>query len=117
MPFQNDTNHGRVQKIIEILGLIEKSATSNNVSMEEVTELLKPLLDGLAPFLPQGNQEAPEPAQKVSSAGNPIIYEPKTSTYPPGSFKDYCEKLSGPQLCNLVYVAMLQIEETVYKNN
>ena len=113
MPFQNDTNHGRVQKIMEILGLLAKSADSNNASMDEIRELLKPLLDGLAPFLPQGNQETPEAASETPKT----IDQPKINSYPQGSPKEYCENLTGPQLCTLVAVAMTYIEEKIYSTS
>lgn len=48
MAFENDTNTGRVEKMIDILGLITKSATSNRASDDQVREMLKPLVAQLA---------------------------------------------------------------------
>lgn len=47
MGFENDTNRGRVQKMIETLHLISKSAQSNRASEDEVNEMIRPLLDEL----------------------------------------------------------------------
>lgn len=48
MAFENDTNRGRVLKVLDTLALIEKSAESNRASPEALTAMLKPLTDHLA---------------------------------------------------------------------
>ncbi len=48
MAFQNDTNTGRVAKMIETLRLIQKSAQSNRAADHEVAAMLQPLTDELA---------------------------------------------------------------------
>ena len=45
MPFENATNHKRVQKVIETLDLIEASRVSNKASQKEMTDMLKPLME------------------------------------------------------------------------
>lgn len=45
MAFDNDTNRGRVQKMLEMLALIRKSAESNNAGEDEMIAMLQPLLD------------------------------------------------------------------------
>ncbi len=45
--FQNQTNRTRVQKMTEILDLIEKSAISNKAPVDEIREMLQPLLERL----------------------------------------------------------------------
>lgn len=60
--FSNATNKNRVQKILEILALIEKSATSNSASAEEVNELLAPVLKSV---------EVPEPEPSPNQRSNP----------------------------------------------
>lgn len=47
MSFDNETNHGRVSKILDFLDLIEKSALSNQASVAEIREMLQPVLDRL----------------------------------------------------------------------
>lgn len=44
MSFDNNTNHGRASKIVETLALIEKSATSNKATTEEVATMLAPVV-------------------------------------------------------------------------
>jgi len=47
MPFENDTNHKRVQKAIETLELIEASRVSNKASQKDMADMLKPLMEYL----------------------------------------------------------------------
>ncbi len=48
MAFQNDTNRGRVQKMVETLALIGKSAAANRASNDDMADMLRPLTDALA---------------------------------------------------------------------
>lgn len=48
MAFENDTNRGRVKKMVETLALIVKSAESNRASGGDVADMLRPLTDALA---------------------------------------------------------------------
>ena len=48
MAFQNNTNVTRVQKMIETLELILKSAQSNSAESREIHDMLQPLTDELA---------------------------------------------------------------------
>lgn len=48
MAFENDTNRGRVQKMVETLALITKSAESNRAKSDDVAEMLRPLTDALS---------------------------------------------------------------------
>ena len=47
MAFENDTNTGRVRKMIETFALIQKSALSNQADSEVVQAMLGPLIDTL----------------------------------------------------------------------
>ncbi len=47
MAFENDTNAGRVQKMVETLALIQKSALSNRADADALTTLMRPLIDAL----------------------------------------------------------------------
>lgn len=51
MAFENNTNLGRVEKMIETLRLIEKSATSNRATPAQIKALLAPLMEALAPYM------------------------------------------------------------------
>lgn len=46
--FQTQTNTGRAQKMVEILGHLETSAKSNRASTEEIDDLLAPVLEAMA---------------------------------------------------------------------
>ena len=48
MAFENNTNTTRVQKMIETLGLILKSAHSNQAEPHAIQDMLRPLTDELA---------------------------------------------------------------------
>ncbi len=47
MAFDNDTNTGRVQKMVETLALIEKSARSNRADADALKAMMRPLIDAL----------------------------------------------------------------------
>ena len=42
MAFENDTNRGRVEKLLETFGHIQKSAKSNRASPDDIAKLLAP---------------------------------------------------------------------------
>jgi hypothetical protein len=58
MAFENDTNAGRVTKMVETLALIQKSALSNRVDADALATMMRPLIDALT-------------AAGVIGAGNP----------------------------------------------
>lgn len=64
--FDNTTNRNRVEKIVEILGHLDKSAKSNRASQEEVAEMLAPVTQklpkGMDVSIP-GLDEAPAPVR------------------------------------------------------
>ena len=47
MAFENDTNAGRVQKMVETFGLIQKSAQSNRADADALQALMRPLIEVL----------------------------------------------------------------------
>ena len=47
MAFQNDTNAGRVQKMVETFALIQKSALSNRVDADALKAMMRPLIEAL----------------------------------------------------------------------
>lgn len=71
MAFDNATNRGRVTKVIEILGLIEKSATSNDTSDEEVREILDPLYRHLKIAREEKPEPVPEPKGRTGCTAPP----------------------------------------------
>ena len=48
MAFENDTNTGRVLKLVEALALIEKSAKSNRADNAAIVAMVRPLSEALA---------------------------------------------------------------------
>ncbi|WP_171181158.1 hypothetical protein [Ruegeria sp. HKCCD8929] len=72
MAFDNDTNRGRVQKMIYTLDLIRKSANSNRATSAELGDLLKPLTDeltGIAVTAVETARQAKQPAGRCSVSG------------------------------------------------
>ncbi|KIT14398.1 hypothetical protein [Jannaschia aquimarina] len=57
MAFKNNTNAGRVAKMIDLLRLIEKSASSNRAAPSEIAKMLTPLAETLRPYLPSSCTE------------------------------------------------------------
>ena len=47
MAFENDTNTGRVQKMVETFALIQKSALSNRVDADALQAMMRPLIEAL----------------------------------------------------------------------
>jgi len=81
MPFENATNHKRVQKVIETLDLIEASRVSNKASQKEMTDMLKPLMEylGVADKVPVIEETVVEETKPEVPGGkwsnNPTIYD------------------------------------------
>ena len=71
MAFEHDTNLGRVQKMIETLQLIVKSAHSNRADDEAIRDMLRPLTDEMA--APGANVPRPvaEPSRKDRGPAKP----------------------------------------------
>lgn len=61
MSFDNATNRGRAEKMVEILGLVQKSRLSNRASAGEIAELLAPVRDKLREIGALDATEAPTP--------------------------------------------------------
>lgn len=74
MSFDNATNVGRVNKIMDLLDLIEKSANSNNVSPQDVFKFLdRPIakighMSGMDTDLPETEPVKEVTAQKVTQS-------------------------------------------------
>ena len=71
MAFQNETNKGRVTKMVDSLHLILKSAQANRAGDHDIVAMLRPLTDelaalGLAADMPAA---APAPATSALTAG------------------------------------------------
>lgn len=66
MAFQNATNTGRVQRIVEYLDLIETSRASNRASLGDMKAMLAPLLTRLGEMV-----ATPAAAPKVPGPGVP----------------------------------------------
>lgn len=47
MAFENDANTGRVQKMVETFGLIQKSALSNRADDAAMQAMMRPLIEAL----------------------------------------------------------------------
>ena len=69
MEFENDTNRGRVQKMIETLGLIEKSAESNRASAEDMADMLAPFTQALSALCLPVDQARPAMPGPALTAG------------------------------------------------
>lgn len=54
MAFENNTNMGRVEKMIETLRLIEKSAKANRATEAQIRATLAPVIEALARYIEDG---------------------------------------------------------------
>ena len=77
MAFENDTNLGRVQKMIETLQLIVKSAQSNRADDDAIRDLLRPLTDELAALgansPPARHGTMQRPTERIVDRQNPSM--------------------------------------------
>lgn len=88
MSFDIPSNHARAQKIVDILGHVERSANANKATADEIAAILAPAVDalralgaippdappapemgGLAPDAPDARQVATERPEAPLSAG------------------------------------------------
>lgn len=69
MAFENNTNLGRVDKMIETLHLIEKSATSNRATDAHIKAVLAPLSAALARYTHEhsGADIAQAPSERTAN--------------------------------------------------
>ncbi len=70
MSFNNDTNHKRVAKIIEILALLDKSAESNKAPPEDIHTVMAPIFDAVevpqAPVTKTPNERADMTIKRIA---------------------------------------------------
>ncbi|WP_299671698.1 hypothetical protein [uncultured Roseobacter sp.] len=98
--FQNNTNDKRVQKILENLRLIEKSARANKAGPEQVTDLLKPVVDHIMSMGAAITEDAPSPPR--AGNGKPAPYM---------TVKQMAEEASLPDLTYAMAVYLNRIDE------
>jgi len=61
MAFENDTNAGRVKKMVETLALIQKSSQSNRADAAALQAMMRPLIEALTRAgVVGGSVDAPE---------------------------------------------------------
>ena len=70
--FDNPTNRNRVKLIGETLDKLEKSASSNRATPDEVAEMLSPVLDRFAKIKNSGDQMRPQSEIVSEAAMQPI---------------------------------------------
>lgn len=73
MPFNNETNQNRVEKMCEIVGHLHKSANSNKPTQEDIDELFGPLLDRLEEIGALGGAEEPDPAPRENVPTEEVV--------------------------------------------
>lgn len=103
MSFQNDTNHKRVQKILEILDLVHKSALSNDADEDEIMKMLKPLLDRIG--IPSGAPS--QPAQE------PV----KQSKHTWADVTNMARKAPLSSVCDAMAIFLSRIDDEIFNKN
>jgi hypothetical protein len=109
MAFDNQSNHKRVTKMVEMFELIEKSARSNEASPEDIAALLTPLLRAIesagVPLVPPSTADA-APEQEA----RPVHM--RGMTPPPwASVREMAEQASLSDLAIAMAVFMNRYEE------
>ena len=104
MAFDNQTNHNRVTKIIEILDLIESSRVSNKASVSEMDAILKPLMERLGTT----------PAAAVTPSEAPVGKIYAMAPHPWSTIKQCVKKATMKDLMVAQAQIMTRIDEYIY---
>lgn len=107
MAFENDTNLGRVKKMIETLQLIVKSAQSNRADDEAIRDLLRPLTDELAAL----GANIPRPVTEQRSAEQKGSWTGKAPQW--ASIHDMAEQADLNDLTVAMAVYLNRIDEAL----
>tara|TARA_R110000796_G_scaffold187950_4_gene304873 strand:- start:2178 stop:2516 length:339 start_codon:yes stop_codon:yes gene_type:complete len=104
MAFDNQTNHKRVTKIIEILDLIEASRVSNKASVPEMDTILKPLMERLGTT----------PAAPVQAPVEAVARSYSMAPHPWSTIKQCVKKATMKDLMVAQAQIMTRIDEYIY---
>lgn len=102
MTIQNQTNQGRVDKIVDTVTLIKKSATSNEASTDDIWELMEPALDAMADLC-QAEASTPPSPSPTSSQSN--LWS---------DIREMVATLDPDQLTLTVSLCMARIDEIIF---
>jgi hypothetical protein len=114
--FDNPTNRNRVKHIGETLDKLEKSASSNRVTPDEVAQMLLPVLDRFAKIKNSGDQMRPQ-SEIVSEASMQPVGHLNSAVYPHGrphnwtTIKECAENAPLKDLTVALTVYMNRVEE------
>jgi len=114
--FDNPTNRNRVKHIGEILDKLEKSASVNRVTPDEIAEILLPVLGRFAKIQNSGDQMRPQ-SEIVSEAAMQPIGHLNSAVYPHGrphnwtTIKECAENAPLKDLTVALAVYMNRVEE------
>lgn len=128
--FENNTNTGRVEKMIDTLGLIEKSAKSNKADAAQISALLAPLmakLNAMGVGTGETVEASPETAPAVSEEdGRPQTISDTKVRWEPTDREKFVARLTArefvdsrpennPQaLMDLIYMATAELDTFLY---
>ena len=113
--FSNNSNHGRVSKMCDYLDLIEKSASSNKASPDEVATLLAPIIQKLSEY---SLRDAPVASTDADPEDAPVG-DLKSRVYPQGkpppwvTIRECAERASLKDLSVAMAVFMNRYEEAL----
>ncbi len=71
MSFNNDTNAGRVNKIMDLLQLIQKSGVSNGIDREDMWNMLERPINLMGEMIGE-EPDKPEPLQDLPKVPEPV---------------------------------------------
>lgn len=117
--FTNDTNRGRVERMVETLGLLQKSARSNKADDGEIERLLIPMLAALGELGIVTTRGVPPPPVSASYEERKA-QEDAQRWLPPGMQKptwadvrEMAEKAPLPELSAALAVYMNRVDEAL----
>lgn len=117
MTIFNDTNQKRVEKIVEIVSLLEKSTLSNKASNDDVWQLLEPAINALQELLgedpPEHSKETVEASPGLSEGTkkhNPDSQEPVHL-----QLKRLAEECPVEHISMIMAVVMTRFDDMIYE--
>lgn len=120
MAFFNDTNRKRVQKIVEIVHLLQKSGNANSIDREQMWDLLEPAINAIGDAIGEDPQK-PSTAAPGASQGLSEGSASSSPSAPPRNeqkhmtIKRMAEEASLKDLTVAMAVYLNRIDEELHK--
>lgn len=117
--FENNTNIRRVDKMIDTLSLIEKSATSNKADASQISALLAPMMSKMAEMGVSSDRAAAAPPEDADASETPISRptNDRDKIVANLSVREFVQSRNGnPQVfMDLIHIATTELDQYLYE--